>query len=98
MPVVTPTFILAGDAEWLARATTCPNRSIISPLCKSKGVAPAADSGEEVTLGESSEVVGLDGSNVSFIDFTIRNLSRTNQPPQPCGSEGIDFIVVNHEK
>ena len=45
--------LLSGCAEWLARATSGPNRSSCRPAGEFEGEAPSADSGEEVALGVS---------------------------------------------
>ena len=47
--VVGGTKSSAGGAKWLARATTCPNKSVIGPSGESEGVTPDADSGERST-------------------------------------------------
>lgn len=49
---------LTGGREWLAGATSCPNRSIIGPSGKSERVGPSANAGEEMGLLVASEVVG----------------------------------------
>jgi hypothetical protein len=53
----------ACRTEGLAGAATGPNRSVVIPSGESEGVAPAPDPGEEVALGESSEVGGMDFGN-----------------------------------
>jgi len=60
MTLVFRTGTFAGDAEWLAGATTCPNRSVIGPSGATQGNAPSADAGKEVALVVSAQVVGAD--------------------------------------
>jgi hypothetical protein len=47
-----------GGREWLTGATPAPDSAVVRPSGKSEGVTPAADAGEEMTLDESSEIVG----------------------------------------
>ena len=48
--VVEP-LALARDAERLAGATTCPNKSVIGPSGKAEGETPTANAGEEMGTG-----------------------------------------------
>ena len=52
-------FLFSGGAEGLARATASPDGSIVRPIRHSEGDGPSTDSGEEVTLGEALEVIGM---------------------------------------
>jgi hypothetical protein len=61
--LIVAATLLARGAEGLAGATTCPNRSVIGPSCKSQGVGPSADTGEEMALLVSSEIVSSNIDN-----------------------------------
>jgi hypothetical protein len=47
---------LSGGAEGLAGAGAGPDGSVVGPSCKTEGVGPDADTGEEVALGVTLEV------------------------------------------
>lgn len=81
-------------AEGLAGATTCPNRSVIGPASESEGVAPAADPGKEVALGETSQVAGVKGLDVTLVYLSIGNQAVFDQLAQPRGGERIMLVVV----
>ena len=51
--------LLSGGTERLAGATSGPNRSVVWPSCLPEREGPSSDSGEEVTLDISAEVIGL---------------------------------------
>jgi hypothetical protein len=53
----------ACDRERLAGARASPNRSVVWPPGEAEGVAPPADPGEEVALGEACEVHRLNIDN-----------------------------------
>jgi hypothetical protein len=48
---------LSGRTEGLAGARPCPDRSVVSPARETERKPPAADAGEEVALGEASDVI-----------------------------------------
>jgi len=61
------------DGEGLAGAATGPDGAIVWPSCEAEGMGPSADSCEEMTLSERSEVRWgylLDGTGV---DDTVCN-------------------------
>jgi hypothetical protein len=57
-------------------------------------VAPDADAGEEVALGESSQVVGLDIVNAPLVNFAGRDVASGNQVAQPLAAERFNLVVV----
>ena len=57
VPFVRLAPLLTGGAEGLAGAASSPHRPVVGPSGKAEGVRPAADPGEEVALGEASEVI-----------------------------------------
>jgi len=66
------------EAEGLTWAAPSPDGSVVGPSSQSKGVTPAANTGEEVTLGVGLEVirryildrafVNIAGRDVTFLD------------------------------
>ena len=80
--------------EGLAGAGTCPDGAVVWPPRESEGVAPDADPGEEVALGEPSEIVGLNFGNGSVINFTLCNVTHQDQAAQPLGGIWIELVVV----
>jgi hypothetical protein len=56
MPWIVNTGSFARDGERLARAGAGPDWSAIGPSCKPKCVAPSADTGEEMGLGEACQI------------------------------------------
>ena len=77
VPLVSNPAAFACRGERLARATACPDPSVVGPACRSQGVAPDADSGEEVALSVAAQVVRADVFNGSFINISGRyNASR----------------------
>jgi hypothetical protein len=57
VPWIVNTGSFARDRERLARAGAGPDWSVVGPSCKPEGVAPSADTSEEMGLGEASEVI-----------------------------------------
>jgi hypothetical protein len=56
--------------ERLARTASSPDRFVIRPAGEAESAAPDADSGEEVALGVTFEVVWRDISNIPFVYIT----------------------------
>jgi hypothetical protein len=83
-----------GRAERLAGTGTGPNRSIIWPACKSQRVAPSPDAGEEMTLGESGEVIGLHFLDRSLVHFARRDQPSCDEIAEPLGCERVELVVV----
>ena len=54
--LVVKTFALTGGAEGLARATSGPDGPVVGPSGEAEGVAPDADTGEEVALSVAAQV------------------------------------------
>lgn len=59
-----------------------------------QGSGPDSDSPEEMVLVEPPEVHGLNQSNASLIDVSIRDVSRLDQIAQPLRRVRIVFVVV----
>jgi hypothetical protein len=71
MPMVTAAFLRSGGREGLTGATACPYGSVVRPSGESKGKRPATNSGEEMALGVSLKVGGVECLDVSFINVSL---------------------------
>src|SRR5688500_9028317 len=94
MPFVANASDFAPDRERLARATAGPALSLVRPASEAEGVAPSSDAGEEMSLGESSNIVGCYIRNTSFVDFPISYQVLLGQFAQPRRRKRINFVVV----
>ena len=56
---------------------------------------PDANSGEEVALRESSQVVRCDIFNTPFINFARGYMTGGDQVTQPLRSKRVDFVVIS---
>jgi len=75
--VVNP-LSLSSSAEWLAGAASRPEGSVVGPSSKSGCERPSADPGEDMTLREFSELIGLHLLNASFVNDARRNVASIN--------------------
>jgi hypothetical protein len=57
-------------------------------------MAPAADPGEEVDLGESGEIFGPDIYDAPLVNDAIGNVASGDQVTQPGGGVGVNLVVV----
>jgi hypothetical protein len=78
----------------LTGAASGPDVSVIRPSGESERVTPSPDAGEEMALGESSNIVGWYLLDVSLINFAIGYQSCLDQFAQPGGSKPIVLVVV----
>ena len=86
--------ISSGDGERGAGTRGCPNRPVWIPAGESEGDRPASDAGEEMDLGEASEVGRLDFPDVSVIDFSPGQQPGGDEIPQTVRDEGVVVVVV----
>lgn len=84
----------ACRGERLARTGASPNRSVVTPSGKPKGVAPDTDAGEEVTLSESTQVAGVDILDAPFVHDARRYVAGADEFSQARSSLRIDLVVV----
>ena len=68
--------------------------SVVGKTGLSQGVAPDADSGEEVKLSKSSKLIWNDISNVPFVNLARRDQASGDEIAEPLGCVGIVFIVA----
>jgi hypothetical protein len=85
---------LAGAAEGLAGATSCPNRSIVGPSGHAQGCGPDSDAGEEVALGVAAQVVGLDILDAPGVDVAVGDEAGGDKVAQPLRAELVDLVEV----
>ncbi len=95
MPLVIKPSARACRAERLARAGTGPNRSVIGPAGTPQGQAPYSDAGEEVALGESAQVGGVNIFNAPFVHHPWRDVPGSDEVAQPLSRVLIDLVVVS---
>ena len=88
--------LLASGTERLAGATAGPDWSIVGPSSKAEGVAPASDSGEEMTLCVFSKFICFDFRNAALIHNPVGDVSAFDEFAQPCGRLGVELVVVVH--
>ena len=96
--VISYSFSFSCCAERLAGAGTSPDRTIIRPPRKSKGVAPNPDPGEEVALGIAKNICRMNVTYAAFVYLTWRNVPGGNQVAKPLRRERLNFIVVGRHK
>jgi hypothetical protein len=94
VPLVIKPSSFACRAERLARTGTGPNKSVVAPSGRSQGMAPNADTGKEVALGETAQVAWVDIFNTSFINIARRDVPGFNQVAQPLGGRRVNLVVV----
>lgn len=72
VPLVVVSEPLSCRAERLARTAASPELAVVRPASKSSCKGPSADAGEEVALGESDEVFGMDIDDAPGVDLARR--------------------------
>jgi hypothetical protein len=97
MSLVGKSGAFTGGAKRLTGARAGPDGTIVGPSCKTQGVAPDADAGEEMTLDETCEVRRIHELNRPFINFPFCDMTRRNQIAQPLSRIRVNFIVVDHD-
>jgi hypothetical protein len=95
VPLVSKPISFACRAERLAWAGSGPDRTVVGPSRETQGEAPHADSGEEVALIKSSKFIWPNIFDAPFVDLARRDQAVSHQLAQPCGGEGIVFVVVS---
>jgi hypothetical protein len=93
--VRAPVIPVRATRERLTGTASSPDGSVVRPASKSKGVAPPANAGEEVALDESSNIVGCDSLDVSFVHFAISDQVLLDEFPQPRRCKLIVLVVVS---
>lgn len=94
MPLVKEASASACRAERLAGARARPNWPIVSPPSHSQGKGPSADTGKEVALGVTSEVVGSNVTDVPFVYVASREVPCGDQFAQPLRRVGVMLVVI----
>ncbi len=94
VPLVIKPSSFACRGERLARTGASPNRSIVAPSGRPKGVGPHSNAGEEMALGEASQVAGENILDAPFIHDAGRDEPGVDQVAQPLRGIGVDLVVV----
>ena len=98
-PKVTRVFRampFAGDRKGLAGAGAGPDGEVVGHAGEAEGERPAADAGEEVTLGVSQKVSWLDKADVAGIDVSGGEVAGIDEGADPGGGFGVMLVVVGH--
>jgi hypothetical protein len=95
MPLVLKPSAFTCRAERLARAAASPHGSITRPSGKVKGVGPAPDPSEKVTLGVSAQFIRGYVLDASFVNVAGRDQVGPDQFANPGCGVRVDFVVVN---
>ena len=94
MALVIGRLALADGTERLAGATACPNRSVVRPSSEMESERPPGDSGKEVALDVSAQVVGSHVADVSLVNIAWRDVSRCDEVSKPLRNIRIILVVV----
>jgi hypothetical protein len=94
MPPVCKPSAFTCRAERLARAAASPDGSTRRPSGKSQCKGPTPNSGEEMALHVSAQVVGGDILDAPFVYVASRDQARRDQVAQPLGGLRVEFVVV----
>lgn len=94
MPWIGDTSAAACRRERLARARSGPERPVVGPAGEPAGDAPKSAAGEEMALGISGQIGGLDIANVSVIDIARRYDVVGDELAQDRNRVAIDLVVV----
>lgn len=94
VPLVSKCQSFACLGERLAGTGAGPDGPVVGPACAAQCQRPDADSGEEVVLAISPEVLGSHILNISFIYIARRYVAGGDQVAQPCGCIWIDLVVI----
>lgn len=97
MALVVEACAFACGAEGLTGAGAGPDRSIIRPSSTSKCEGPDADAGEEVALGVSEKLMGLDVGDGAFVDHTRRDVAGRYQVAKPLRGNRVDLVVEDSQ-
>ena len=85
---------LSGGAEGLARAAACPDGAVVRPSGEAQGVGPHSDPGEEMQLGVSKQIDGIDVPDIAFIHIPRRDVTGPDKISQPLTRERIQLVIV----
>jgi hypothetical protein len=95
VPLVIKPSAFACRAERLARTGTSPNGSVVAPSGRSQGMAPNANTGKKVALGETAQVAWVDIFNTPFVNIAGRDVPGINQVAQPLGGSRVNLVVIS---
>ncbi len=93
VPLVSKARSFACRAERLARAGSRPYARVVGHAGAAQGVAPDADSGEEVALLVSHKLVWPYILDAPFVNDTGRDVAGVDQVAQGLRGLGVDLVV-----
>jgi hypothetical protein len=85
---------LAGGAERLTWTRAGPNRTLVTPSSRAQGVAPDADPGEEMALGITLKIIGLDVLDAAVVHVARCDVSSLDEFAQPRRRKRVKLVVV----
>ena len=88
------TAALPGCGERLTWAAPGPDRAVIRPASKPKGVGPDADASEKMALGELGKIGRFNILDAPGIHGSGGDEPLFHKLPQPRGGKGVDLVVV----
>ena len=94
VPLVGDAFAFAGAAEWLTRAASRRDGSIVGPSSESECVRPASNACEKVMLLISIEVARFHVADRSFVNVARCDQVAGDQLAQPSRGVRVVFVVV----
>lgn len=94
VPFIGEAVSFPGRTERLAGTRPGPDWPVVRPSGEAQGVAPPSDAGEEMALGEVSEIARRNIDNAAFIHDPVGDLTLRNELAQPGGGERVYFVVV----
>jgi hypothetical protein len=96
VPLVSKPRPFACRGERLARAGSSPHRAILWPSGEAQREAPPSDPGEEVALGETTQLVGADVFDGSFVHNSGWYVLMAYEFTKPCRCAWVVFVVEVH--
>jgi len=96
--LVRRALLLTGGAEGLAGGASGPQGPLVGPSGEAGGEAPAADTGEEVALGETAQVRRSHVENRPLINFPFSYQIFVYEVTQPLGGVRLHLVVIRAHK
>ena len=95
MAGICKSFALSCRAKRLAWATSSPDFPVVTPSGRPEGMGPDANACEEMALGESTQVAGVDIFDAPFVHDARRDVPSVDEIAQPLSRERVYLVVVS---
>jgi hypothetical protein len=96
VPLVGVPLSLASARKRLTGTGSGPDSGHALKVGPSQSERPSADAGEKMTLCESLKLMGLYLGYAALIDHAVGQFTGGDQFAQPCASQRVVVVVVNH--